>query len=239
MMAVYELILVVSTLFCSWSAGRIAIFLLKELGLKPKYAQLATILSMLAFLLIISVPAGLLIGALVLVISGIVTPGARSHFSIETLLPLLIAATLALVGLQESPGTWPTFVSVMAIEACAWAVFAASVMIARGTQIHTLHFNLGTTLAVLPLALVPVLYADAHDSLALDAGLVCAALVGGMRTVHRDMNAAAFVRLPVALIVGYGIMQAVHYGAWPIATASLLIWIFSMLIGARYARDYA
>jgi hypothetical protein len=233
MMAMYELILIFSTLFCSWAIGRVALFLLHELGMKTKYAQLATILSMLVFLMVVSVPAGLLIGAFLMLVTGIVTPGARSNFSIIILLPLLIAASLALIGLRESPGSWPEILPPLVIEMWAWIVFAACVLIARSVQVRTAQFNAWTVFSILPLALGPVLYPRAHDSLALDAAIICAALAGGMRTVKGDMNATAFVRLPVALMVGYGIMQALRYDAWPLAAVSMVIWLGGLLLSSR------
>jgi len=91
--------------------------------------------------------------------------------------------------------------------------------------------------AAVPLAFAPLLFASAHSSLALDAGLLCAALVGGMRTVNSHTRAAAFVRLPIALLLVYGMMQAVRYGAWPLAVCSLLTWVVGMLWHGK--RDHA
>lgn len=233
MMVLYSLILLVSTLICSFTVGRVMTFVLRELGMRTSFAQLATILSILAFMLVVNVPSGLVIGAVVLVWAGLFTPRHVAGFTITTLFPLLIAATLAVTGLQESPGHWPGGISDRGAVAIAWMVYVANVLIGYGARTTINRFNTTAAAAALPLALSVLFVPGVHTSLVLDASLIFAGLVGGLRTVRGDNMAAASVRQPMGLLLGYGIMEAIRYDAVAFAVLSLVIWVVGSTMAAR------
>lgn len=225
-MAVYQFVLIFSAWFVSWGMGRVLVYALRVMAIPLHYAQLATLVALLGFLMVVGVPAGVLVGAWVLAAMGVLKP----RLLLTRILPIAIAAFLGVIGLQESPGEWPTSLPDVVFYGFAAILFFVMTFLADDVQATRAQFNGVSALASIPLACVPFLFSTAHASFALDAGLLIASLVGGMHVVRGDPPSAAFLRMPVGLVMGYSIMQAVHYHAWPLALASTLIWLLGMLV---------
>lgn len=228
MMSVYTLVILLSAWLGGWIGARMLARFAKQIGFDAQYAQAAITLSMLAFLTVVSVSAGALIAAIVAALAGFVT---RSPW-----VPLLVVIALATVGVWESPGTWPEAVPEIGFLLLAAVVFALSVGAARTAALALPVLGGVTGAACLPLLIAPFVFSAAHTSLALDAAIILAALAGGIVVLSRTVEAAAFVRMPLAVLMAYGAIQAMHYGAWPLGIVSLLIWLAGLKLAPRAAQ---
>lgn len=229
MMALYSLILIGTALLISWGGERILNRVLKELGIPRIYAQLAIIAAVLAVFIIVSLSAGVLIGATVLLFA---TAWHRTTLPLsmrQAWVPLVLGIALGVLGIHTSAGQWPTMLPLAAGIALAVITSSACVFTARQASMDMIRFAGVTIAAAFPLALAPVLFPSAHTSIALDVALLSAGMLGGILIPYSRRFAAAFVRLPVALIMAACIMQAVRYGAWPLAVVSFGLFVMGML----------
>lgn len=225
MMVLYTVVIVGSAYLAGLLGTRTLARIGKQVGLPPHGAQLAMALSMIAFLTVVSVATGVVLAALVGALAWLVT---RSVW-----LPLAAMALLATVGVWESPGSWPASVPVIGFLLLAALVFAASLAAARTAEMALPVLAGVTVAAYLPLLVAPVVFTHAHTSLALDAGIVLAALAGGAIVLPGATVSAALLRLPLAVLVAYGAIQAMHYGAWPLGVVSVLIWLAGLKLAPR------
>ncbi|PZP86380.1 MAG: hypothetical protein DI582_03300 [Azospirillum brasilense] len=236
MMAFYSLLLILSAFVLSAGLGRVLYYVLKGAGQSRYYAPVATMIVMLGFLMVVSLPAGVLVAGWMLLLMAISQPQTLVGLSLRTVLPILIASTLGLIGLHESPGVWPSMLPVPVITGIVWLVFISCLMLGYGSRADLGQSNLLTAAALIPVALTPVLYPHAHISLAIDAAIIIAALTGGARTAGARMQTPGYLLLPVGLMVAYCLIQTVRYGAWPLAAAGLLIWAVGTLTLNRRER---
>jgi hypothetical protein len=229
MMAFYSLLLILSAFVLSAGLGRVLYYVLKGAGQSQFYAPAATVLVMLGFLMVVSLPAGVLVAGWLLLLTGITQTQALPRRSLRGVLPLVLASTLGLVGVYESPGAWPTMIPSLAMMGIVWLVFMGCLVLGHGSRADLGQSNLLTAASLLPVAITPVLYTQAHISLAIDAAIIIAALTGGARTAGARMQTPAYLLLPIGLLVGYCLIQTVRYGAWPLAASGLLIWAVGTL----------
>lgn len=225
MMSVYSVVIVGSAWLAGWIGARTLARFAKQIGFDPRYAQAAMTISMLAFLTVVSVAAGVLIAAIVGALAWLVT---RSSW-----VPLLVMVLLATVGVWESPGAWPAEVPEIGFLLLAAVIFGVSVFAARTAELPLPVLGGVTGAACLPLLIAPFVFPAAHSSLALDAAIILAALVAGIMALPKSAMAAPFLRLPLAVLVAYGATQAMHYGAWPLGIVSLLIWLAGLKLAPR------
>lgn len=227
MYALYMIILLASAALASWGGGRILARVGKELGLSTAVPQLAVSLAIIAFLLVVSMPAGILIGMLFLLAAPLLPRGQ---------IWLRAAALLSgLLGVAEATGGWPAPLPEAVGFALAALTMAGLLAVADRHALPVRRFGMIILAGMLPLIVAPLLYKTAHTSLALDALLIGAAVLGGMPGHGKGEPAAVFLRLPVVLALGYGMVQAVRYGAWPLALASLLITLAGLVSGRERA----
>ena len=220
MMAFYTVLIVGSAYVAALLGGRTLARIGKQVGFAEHYAQLAITFAALAFLTVVSVATGVVLAALLGALAWLVTRSAW--------LPLAAMVVLATVGVWESPGSWPASVPVIGFLLLAALLFAA-----RTAEIGLPMFAAVTVAACLPLLAAPVVFASAHGSMALDAGIVLAALAGGLMALPGAPVAAPLLRLPLAVLVAYGAVQAMHYGAWPLGIVSILIWLAGLKLAPR------
>lgn len=225
MMAFYTVLIVGSAYVAALLGGRTLARIGKQVGFAEHYAQLAITFAALAFLTVVSVATGVVLAALLGALAWLVTRSAW--------LPLAAMVVLATVGVWESPGSWPASVPVIGFLLLAALLFAASLFAARTAEIGLPMFAAVTVAACLPLLAAPVVFASAHGSMALDAGIVLAALAGGLMALPGAPVAAPLLRLPLAVLVAYGAVQAMHYGAWPLGIVSILIWLAGLKLAPR------
>lgn len=225
MMALYTVVIVGSAYLLGWLGTRTLLRFSKQLGFDAGYAQLAITLAMVAFLTVVSMATGVLIAALVGAVAWVVT---RSPW-----LPLAAMVILATVGVWESPGAWPASVPVIGFLLLSALIFAASLFAARTATVSVPVLSGIAMAASLPLMLVPVVFEGAHSSLALDVGIILAALAGGLLVVSERAVAASLLRVPLSVLMAYGAIQAMHYGAWPLGVVSILIWLAGLKLAPR------
>ena len=226
MMGLYSVILAFSTFVASLLGTRILLRLLQELDFQPAHAQLAVILSAIGFLTVVSLPAGILLAALVLVLQGLLAIRINLSKGILQLLTLA-AILLALVGIHQSPGSWPApLADWMILPLAGLLLFALLAGVGRSS----LSFNQASLIAIsalVPISLAPLFFSAAHSSLALDTAIINAALIGGL-IVLPQQSASSHFKLPLVALVGYAAIQTAHYGAWPLALVSLAILLAGM-----------
>lgn len=222
-MAIYTLIIVGSAFLASWAGIRVFSKLVRDAELPATLPQLAISISALAFLTVVSMPAGVMIAALVLTVTGALMKPEWTVTSRALGLPLLAAVLLATIGVWESPGAWPAQLPLGAALLGAAVVFGGILEIGRRAQPSVLTLGGITAFALLPLIAAPLVFSTAHSSLATDAAILLTALLGGMILLPDQTNSSPMVRFPVALFIAYGSIQAMHYGAWPLGIAALAI----------------
>ena len=225
MTVLYAAIMVGSAFLGGWLGARTLARLGQQVGFASDYAQAAMSMAMIGFLTVVSMEAGVLIAAMVAAAAGLVTRAAW--------LPLLAVVLLATVGVWASPGSWPASIPEIGFLVMAAGIFAVSLWAARGAQLALPVLGGVSVAACLPLLLAPLVFAPVHGSLALDAAIILAALAGGILVLPRTAVAAPLLCLPLAVLIAYGAIQAMHYGAWPLGIVSLLIWLAGLKLAPR------
>lgn len=225
MMAVYTVVVAGSAFLAGLLGARTLARMGTQVGYAAGYAQLAISISMLGFLTVVSMATGVLLAGLVGALAWMVTRAAWA--------PLAIMVVLATAGVWESPGAWPASVPVIGFLLLAALVFTASLVAARTAELALPVLAAVTMAASLPLMLAPMVFDAAHGSMALDAGIMLAALGGGLMALPGAAVAAPLLRLPLAVLVAYGAIQAMHYGAWPLGIVSILIWLAGLKLAPR------
>ncbi len=233
MMGIYTVVLTFSSYLISLLGTRAFLRIARSGGLPKIYSQLAMVLAMIGFLTVVSMPTGVLLAALLAAAVAAITNPHNATAGRGTLLPLLAAVVLGTVGVWESPGAWPASVPLIGFLLLAAVVFAGALFATRTAEV-TLPVLVGITVAAaLPLMIAPLVFANAHGSMALDEAIILAALLGGIIVQTAGTVVAGFVRLPLAVLMAYGAIQAMHYGAWPLGIVSLLIWLAGVKLAPR------
>lgn len=225
MTVLYAAVVIGSAWLAGWMGARTLARLGQQVGWRMEYAQAAMTIAMIAFLTVVSMPAGVLIAAIVGALAWLATRHAWA--------PLLAMVLLATLGVWESPGSWPASVPEIGFLVLAAAILAASLFAARGAVIALPMLGAVSAAACLPLLIAPLVFADAHSSLSMDAAIILAALGGGIAVLPRSALAAPLLVLPLAVLMAYGAIQAMHYGAWPLGIVSLLIWLAGLKLAPR------
>jgi len=230
---IYAVLIIASAWVTSFLGSRGAQRVLKELDLPRSHAQLAVTLPMIAFLVVVSLPAGVVLAAMVLMIDGVRSPDAASR-PLRKTWPWLLAILLFGLGLTESPGTWPPALPGWALPVIAAGAVVPLLMAAHRLPAPTLRRQcLLLLVACLPLMAAPVLFKTAHASLMIDTAIMCAAVCAGALVLPATMPVAALLRLPVTLLFFHAVVQALHYGAWPMAGLALVLWVGGMFMTGR------
>lgn len=233
MMSIYTAIIAFSAYLTSFLGGRTLARLSRNIGFPVLYAQIAISLAFIAFLMVVGMATGALLAALLLAVVGLVNKPQAPLMARSVFLPCIAAIVLATIGVWESPGTWPASVPLIGFLLLSAAIFSAALFATRAAEL-TIPVLSGVALAAaLPLMLAPLVFADAHSSMALDMAIILAAIAGGLVVLAESTVAASFVRLPLAVLMAYGAIQAMHYGAWPLGIASLLIWLAGVKLAPR------
>jgi hypothetical protein len=225
MTVVYALVVIGSAFLAGWMGARTLARLGKQIGFSAEYAQAAITIAMIGFLTVVSMPAGVLIAAIV----GALASWAGRY----AWLAMLAMVALATAGVWESPGSWPEEIPEIGFLLLAAVIVAASLFAARGAQLTLPVLGGVAAASCMPLLIAPLVFAPVHSSLALDAAIILAALAGGVWVLPRGAAAAPLLRLPLAVLVAYGAIQAMHYGAWPLGIVSLLIWLTGVKLAPR------
>lgn len=230
MMIVYSILLVLSAWIASFGLIRVVRRVGKTLAFDLRYAPALASGSMIAFLMVISAPPALLVAALIGTGYGLweLTRGTQARPAM-----LGLCGFLGAVGMQGAAGGWPDM-----LPWFAWFTLAAVTMFAAAHVAGKLQHDLrGLFLAaaagLLPLMVAPLIFSTAHDSLLLDGLILLAALLGAAMALTPTSMAGLAVQLPVALLLAGLQWQAVRYGAWPCAAASLLLWFGVSAANAR------
>lgn len=219
MVAVYILILCLSTLFAAYASLRISQrlgwLISRETVLVS--AGMMAIVAAIAFMVVVAVPAMVLVGALLML-------GLASLQSRDMLPPFAywggvgIAVLLGVATLHL-----PTIVHVPAI-----ALIAAAALGWYGISATSHHapdaLPLGTLAilaAIIPLIAAPLL--GAPTSIAVDSALILSALLGAL-LANLPNPVLGVARAPFAYLLGWLMLQAALHGAWPAASISALAW---------------
>lgn len=233
MMSVYIVILVFSAYLTSYLGARTLARLARTGGFSAEYSQMAITLSMIGFLTVVSMATGVLLAALLLTAMGVWVGADTPTMRRNVVLALLAAVVLTTIGVWESPGAWPASVPLIGWLVLSALVTAASLFATRGAELSVPVLSGVALAAALPLILAPLLFPAVHGSMALDAAILLAALLGGLVVLPQSAMAARFLRLPLAALLAYGAIQAMHYGAWPLGAVSLLIWLAGVKLAPR------
>lgn len=233
MMILYAIVILGSALLVSLIGCRIFTRILREVEGPMARAELACVISAIAFYTVVSLPAGAVIAAIVATLLGyfqrsLALPALRS------IGPLALVVAFALVGVAQSPGAWPAVVPGWVFLLPSALVLVGMIAVAERQHMLFLHYAGVSMAAGVPLMVAPLLFSTAHHSLALDHAILCAALLGGILGL-KPAPTALLLRLPVAMLLAYQIVQAAHYGAWPLAVLALLIWVGGMIAVGRRA----
>lgn len=234
MMAIYSLIFMASAAFASWAGERIFTRVLREMAAPDTLSQLMVVLAAFGFLIVVAAPAGWIVGGLLVMGLGLWQPGAP-HAPVEmpSLVGWSIASLLGVYGLTEFSGAWPAMLPAPAWWGLALVAWFVLFMPAHRVQPSQWIFSGAITLSAIPLILAPLLFPRVHGSLALDAGIVIAALLGGVLSPYASQPATAMLRMCMAYVLVGMMLVAAYYGAWPAAAASALIWGVSLMLMRR------
>lgn len=218
MVAVYIIILCFSAALAAFSAARLAWRLSRLLN--QSFAVPGGVfaaLSSIAFLTVVGAPASVLVGALLVLGSGM---AGRSGY-----LPPIAVWGVPLIAtvLGLSSFHLPALGIPPAALACAillgWFLVTVSAWRAPNAAIGG---GIGFLLALLPLCMAPVLFPVPH-SITLDAALIMSAL-GGLIAASRADARLAIARPALGFLLGWLIVVAALNGAWPAALVSALAW---------------
>lgn len=229
-MVVYQLVLILSALFASAAIGMVLRYACRVLGVPAQHAQLGMVIAALGFLIVVALPAPVVIAALLLVLGALIAP--RTDFWVWAM--RVPAAVLVALGIAQSAGGWPSGDGYLLLAAAAGGFAIALCGLMGCASLALPRLQSVVALAALPLLAAPLVMPQVHTSLALDAALLLAALLGGR--VHGAHTASLPVRLLVAAIMAYLPMQAAHYGAWPLALVSVALLLGGFVtMGRRHA----
>lgn len=224
MMTLYSLIFVASTAFASWAGERIFTRVLREMAAPDTLSQLMVVLAALGFLIVIAAPAAWIVGGLVVMVLAMRSPGTPMAFpELSGLLWLALASLLGVFGLSELAGRWPGFAPQAVWWGPALVAWFLLLLPAQRVQPSQWAYSGAITVSALPLIIAP-LFTGAHGSLALDAGIVIAALLGGVLSPYAAQPATAMLRLSMAYLLVALQLGAAYYGAWPAVALSVLLW---------------
>jgi hypothetical protein len=236
MMALYIVILCSSAYFASFAGGRVGNRILRELDASRERTQLATALSLLMFFTVVSAPAGVMVAALLMIVLGFLKPGVWLLGERQVVAALALAVLVAVIGISAAPGIWPSMLPEMVWWLVAALVVAVCLLAANRCEAALEDFSIVAMASVAPLILAPLLFPDAHSSLAIDAALLISALLGGVVASSQPQRITALLKLPVALMIAFGVVQALRYGAWPLAMTSLLVWLGGLIAAQQSSR---
>lgn len=182
-------------------------------GIKALSPATVACTTALAFLGVVGVPAGLVIGCILLLIAGIREETYALRVNRRALI-VAVAIAFGMVGLPPMPefSDLPP-VALLAGGALAWGVLTFSGALFS----HAFHHSVpALLLAMLPLGAAPLIGGPNH--LPLDVALIaCAFLPIAART-----HSAAAIRHPLMFLCGWLMLSAVLHGAWIPAALSLL-----------------
>ena len=233
MVVFYSLLIFASAFVLARLASAVIRQVLQRGGFDLRYLPVGVLLVMTGFLMVVSMPASVLIAVFLLAVAGLGSSEAALGLSWRTLLPIAMAALLGILAVQEAPGAWPIDLPLAATMGIVWVIFFGLLLMSNRARLTMAESHSISLLALLPMALTPVLYAHAHTSLAMDAGIIIAALAGGVRYADHRALCPTFFVMPLAMLITYLAVQAVRYDAAPMAMLSILIWLIGIFVVSR------
>ena len=219
MVLTYILILFVSSWFTAYALLRLAermTVLLKQP--QPIPAGVFALVAILAFLIVAAAPAPLIVGSLLLAGVGLLAE-RRNLPPIALWGTPLIAALLAFAATHgPEAGSLPP----LATRSAGFLIPLALVLSARWMPNTVKPGSYVLIASVLPLIAAPFLGAPPY--IALDSGLIIAALLGMLMAAPAHAN-LGLARPAYALILGWLMVQALAHGVWIPAVISLLVYV--------------
>lgn len=224
-LAFYAILVAASAGFVSWGLlrliGRLGQFI-GSYALRYVADAIPAVVA-IAFLMVVEAPAPVLTSAFMLFLAGIVQT-QRPLPARWKLTLLLVTVVLGVSAIAERSGAWPPMLPALlwvAVGAVAWLAVSASAWV---IQPPAKMFSTMVIISLLPLAAAPLLFKDGHMSLITDVLVISAALMGGVLRWKEDQAAYLLLRAPVVFILAALQFQALRYGAWPCAAASIGVW---------------
>lgn len=233
MIEFYSLVILGSAFVLARLASLVIRHVLLRAGGSLRYLSFGVLLMITGFLMVVSMPAALLLAVMLLSVAAMAPSEALSVRSWRAILPMGIAAILGVLSLQESPGAWPISLPLPAIMGILWLGFFGHLLLSYGARMNMLEGQTLTLAALLPVAITPLIYAQAHVSLSMDVGIIIAGLAGGARYADHRAHCPPFFLMPLAMLIAYLAVQAVRYGAAPMAMLSMLIWLIGIFVLSR------
>jgi hypothetical protein len=224
MITSYMVILCLSTWLFAYGLSQLAKRMVKLLG--PSAAApsaLGVLLPILAFLMVVGAAPAMLLGALLLLVVQVAVGLHRGLFvrlGLPLIAGLLTAATVAMPEVMKLP---PHVLVVAAAAALTLLVIAAEWM-----PIAIRPASMGMVLALLPLVAAPLLGAPSY--IALDVAIVFSALLAGVMVVEPQAHFTQ-ARSPLALVVGWLMLEALTHGALLPVALSLLAYAATTVYG--------
>lgn len=218
----YIIILLVSTVLASGMFMRLQKQLAPVFHLDPTRIGGVVILPAIGFLMVSYTPAPVIFGALILTAIGWRDDNRGVSRQMGLALTLL-AVSIGLMGVPVPLGVPVPIPVIMLLVWMGWWLFMFS---AERVSHDFIPCAMVATLAMLPLALAPIL-SQTPTTLALDIAIIANALLGGLIMATRQYKAALALRLPLVFLLGYLIISVLIAGAWPFALASLAILVAS------------
>ncbi len=231
MVAVYIIILCLSTLFAAYAplllSARLGSIIGRETALIS--AGVMAAIAAIAFMVVVAVPAMVLVGALLLL-------GLAAWQTHRGLPPMtyaggvLIAVLLGCATLHLPAITHVPPAALIVASILGWYVLSATAKLApEPLPGGTLAILFGT----LPLLAAP--FFGAPSSIALDSALILSALLGALLTNLPEPRLGA-ARAPFAYLLAWLILQAALHGAWAPAAISTLAWCGAIAYGTQARR---
>ena len=219
MVTAYIIILLLSTALTAWAALRVmhrlgALFNTSDLV--P--AGLLAVVAILAFLTVVGAPAKLLVGAVLLVGLGLISNQRFlpkiARWGVPFIAVMLGLSTLTLPAIDKVPHAM-----VLAGAGVAWL---AMVLGSNAGMDDAKTGSIAHIVTLLPLIASPFIF-QTPSHVGLDAALIAAGLVG-LLAAFRPGDVLGMARAPLALLLGWLMLEAASHGAWIAAIVSLLAW---------------
>lgn len=225
MITAYILLLCVSAFAMAGAGVWFGRRLLPMLGMAPGMG-VAALLPAVAFLIVVSAPAPLLVGTLVL--SGMAAWRAHREDGLVAMLLLAALATLiGLVGFHAPTAPYLATLPPMAGLALLGLVWFGFIFAGRFGNAHGGFFAYGALASLAAVATAP-LFVPATHPLALDAALIAAALIGALLAGGYRLGIGTPARLGLGMLVSYLPLAAIWQGAWIAGLAGLAIWAIAL-----------
>lgn len=219
MIAVYVLILCLSTLLAARAGMGLWQRLAPLLGKHTTHVGLSATVPALAFLIVVGAPPSVLSVTVAMIAYGTLAP---RHLE-RPLARILFAVTVVLLPMLylHRPDIVPWLI------ALAFVWWSGVIATAPRMPSAVSPFALGVIFTCLPLAATPLLVPKA-SSIAVDAAILASAWLGVLLSAQPHHTVGRTAQWATSMIIGYLQIAALWHGAWPTALASALVWVACM-----------